>query len=104
MRLDLERDRLAVVEADHAGVLAGPLQHALAGGRKALQERRRVLVAAVLGPEQREDCELEVVRLALEQLTDSPVLGVGKTESAMERLFGDPRQVLESSREFGGRI
>jgi len=61
-----------------------------------------VLVAAVLGPEQREDGELEVFRLALEQLTDSPVLGVGKTESAMERLFRDPRQVPESIREFGG--
>ena len=55
-----------------------------------------MLVAAVLGPEQREDRELEVVRLALEQLTDSPVLAVGKTESAMERLFRDPRQRDES--------
>jgi hypothetical protein len=61
-----------------------------------------VLVAAVLGPEQREDRELEVVRLAFEQLTDSPVLGVGKTESAMKRLFRDPRQRDESSLEIGG--
>jgi hypothetical protein len=60
-----------------------------------------VLVAAVLGPEQREDRELEMIRLALEQLTDSPVLGVGKTESAMERLFRDPRQEVESNRGIG---
>jgi hypothetical protein len=56
-----------------------------------------VLVAAVLRPEQREDRELEVVRLAREQLTDSVVLGVGKTERPMERLFGDPRQRVESN-------
>jgi len=43
-----------------------------------------------------------MVRLALEQLTDSGVLGVGKTECAMERLFEDPRQRDESSRELGG--
>ena len=61
--LDLERDRLAVAEVEHARVLARPLQHALARGRKPLQQPRRVLVAAVLRPEQREDGELEVVRL-----------------------------------------
>jgi hypothetical protein len=60
-----------------------------------------MLVAAMLGPEQREDGELEVVRLPLEQLTDSAVLAVGKTESAMERLFGDPRQRVESNRALG---
>jgi hypothetical protein len=60
-----------------------------------------VLVAAVLGPQQREDGELEVIRLPLEQLTDSAVLAVGKTESAMERLFGDPRQRIESNRALG---
>jgi hypothetical protein len=62
-----------------------------------------MLVAAVLRPEQREDRELEVVGLALEQLTDSGVLGVGKTERAMERQFGDPRQEVESSRA-GGQV
>jgi hypothetical protein len=61
-----------------------------------------VLVAAVLGPEQREDRKLEVVRLALEELTDPAVLGVGEAERAMERLFGDPRQSGESS-VSGGR-
>jgi len=42
-----------------------------------------VLVAAVLRPEEREDGELEVVRLPLEQLTDTLVLAVGKAESTM---------------------
>jgi hypothetical protein len=60
-----------------------------------------MLVAAVLRPQQREDRELEVIRLALEQLTDSSVLGVAKTERAMERQFGDPRQGVESSRAAG---
>ena len=78
--LDLERDRLAVAEVEHARVLARPLQHALARRRQPLQEQRRVLVAAVLRPEEREDGELEVVRVAPEQLADSVQLPVGETE------------------------
>ena len=51
-----------------------------------------MLVAAVLGPQQREDRELEVVRVALEQLPDSLELPVGQTEGPMKRLFGDRSQ------------
>jgi hypothetical protein len=51
-----------------------------------------VLVAAVLRPEEREDRELEVVRLAPEQLVDTVELRVGQTERPVERLFCDPRQ------------
>ena len=90
--LDLERDRLALAEVDHAGVLARPLQHAVAVGGQAAQQRRRVLVPAVLGPEQREDRELEVVRVALEQPADTLQLPVGQPEGAVERLFCDRRQ------------
>jgi hypothetical protein len=101
VRLDLERDRFTLPEVDHSRVLAGPLQHALARAGEPLQQARRVLVAAVLRPEQREDRQLEVIRLALEQLTDPGELGVGKTERLMERLFRDPRQVVESNRGSG---
>jgi hypothetical protein len=55
-----------------------------------------VLVAAVLRPEKREDGELEVVRFALEQLLDTVELPVGQAEGAMERLFRDRGQVLQS--------
>jgi hypothetical protein len=95
--LDLERDRFAVSEVDDSRVLAGALEHARRVGRKPLQEQRRVLVAAVLRPEEREDGELEVVRLALEQLLDTVEFPVGQSEGAVERLFGDPRQRIESS-------
>jgi hypothetical protein len=54
-----------------------------------------MLVAAVLRPEQREDREFEVVRLALEQLADARELAVGETERPVERLFEDPRQRVE---------
>jgi hypothetical protein len=54
-----------------------------------------MLVAAVLRPEQREDRELEVVRLPLEQFADTRELTVGETEGPVERLFEDPRQVIE---------
>jgi hypothetical protein len=56
-----------------------------------------VLVPAVLRPEEREDRELEVVRLALQQLLDTVEFPVGQSEGAVERLFGDPRQRIESS-------
>jgi hypothetical protein len=62
VRLRLERDRDPVAEVDHAGVLARPLEDALAARRQPAQERRRVLVTAVLRPEEREDRQLEVVR------------------------------------------
>jgi hypothetical protein len=60
-----------------------------------------MLVAAVLRPEQREDRELEVIRLSFEQLADTRELPVGETERPMKRLvkrlFEDPRQVIESN-------
>ena len=101
VRLDLERDRDAVAEVDHAGVLARPLQHALAARRQPAQQRRRVLVAAVLRPEQREDRELEVVRRPPEQLPDTVELPVGETESAVERLVGDGSQRAMDIRPLG---
>ena len=98
VRLDLERDREPLAEVEHAGVLARALEHALAGRWETPQERRRVLVAAVLRPEQREDRQLEVVRVAPEKLPDSVRLPVRETESTVERLFGDLRQVIQCIR------
>ena len=56
-----------------------------------------MLVAAMLRPEQREDRELEAVRIAAEQLADTLQLPVGQPEGPVERLFRDRRQSLESS-------
>jgi hypothetical protein len=55
-----------------------------------------VLVAAVLGPKQRENGELEVVRSASEQLVDALELSVGEAELTMEK-YRDPRQGNESN-------
>ena len=90
VRLDLEGDRLAVAEVEHAGVLARPLEHALALAREPLQQQGRVLVAAVLRPEQREDRQLEVVRVASHQPADTVELPVREAERAVER-FRDLR-------------
>jgi hypothetical protein len=57
-----------------------------------------VLVAAVLRPEEREDRELEVVRVAAEKLPDSIRFPVGETERAMERLFRYLRQAIQCNR------
>jgi hypothetical protein len=46
-----------------------------------------VLVSAVLRPEQREDRQLEVVRVAAQQRDDAVELPVREAELAMERLF-----------------
>ena len=51
-----------------------------------------MLVPAVLRPEQREHRQLEVVRVALQQLPDSLELPVGQTERSVERLFRDRSQ------------
>jgi hypothetical protein len=102
VRLDLERDGRAVAEVENSCVLTGPLQDALPGRRKPLQERGGVLVAAVLRPEQGEDRELEVVRVASEQIPDTGRFPVGQTECAVKRLGGDLRQVIQSSRGRGG--
>jgi hypothetical protein len=90
--LDLEGDRLAVPKIDDAGVLARPLENAFPGGREAAQEQRRMFVRAMLGPEEREDSELEVVRLAVEQVADTFELPVGEAEGAVKRLFCNPLQ------------
>ena len=51
-----------------------------------------MLVAAMLRPEQREDGELEVVRLALHEHPDAVELRVREAEGAVERLCGDRAQ------------
>jgi len=51
-----------------------------------------MLVAAMLRPEQREDCELEVVRLAFEKPPDSLELVVREPQRAVQRLFRNLRQ------------
>ena len=104
VRLDLERDRLALAEVEHAGVLARPLQHALARRGQPLQQRRGVLVAAVLGPEQREDRELEVVRLPFEKTPDPLELAVREPERAVQRLFRNLRQGASVSRASDGTV
>jgi hypothetical protein len=43
-----------------------------------------VLVAAVLGPEEREDRQLEVVRRPAQELADTVELSVRETEAAVE--------------------
>jgi hypothetical protein len=90
--LDLEGDRLALAEVDDAGVLSRTLEDAFARGRKPPQQQRRVPVRAVLRPQEREDRELEMVWLALQEFADSLELPVGEAEGAVKRLFCDPRQ------------
>jgi hypothetical protein len=95
--LDLEGNRRPLAEVDDTGVLSRALEDARRVRREPAQEPRRVLVGAVLRPEQREDRQLEVVRLAPQQVADAVELSVGETECSMERLFRDPRQIPESS-------
>jgi hypothetical protein len=54
----------------------------------------------MLRPEQREDGQLEVVGVAVDQLADAGELGVGEAERFVQRC-GDPRQSDESIRLTG---
>jgi hypothetical protein len=66
-----------------------------------------VFVAAVLRPEQREDGELEVVRLALQQVDDTVELLVCEAELAVELLFRDGAQAFSlapASAHPGGAV
>ena len=71
VRLDLERDRQPVAHVDDAGVLARAHQQVRTLGRQHAQQLLRVLVGAVLRPHQREDRQLERVRLAAQALADA---------------------------------
>jgi len=81
--LDLEGDGLALAQVDHAGIFAGALQDARALAPQAREQRRRVLVCAVLRPQQGEDGELEAVRISAEQLADTVELPVGEAEGSV---------------------
>jgi hypothetical protein len=63
-----------------------------------------MLVAAMLRPEQRKDRQLEVIRLASEQVDDALELPVREAERAMQwdcagGLSGDLGQVVQCRRE-----
>jgi hypothetical protein len=90
--LYLEGYRLALAEVDDAGVLARALEDPRAGCRQPAEKRRGMLIGAVLRPQQREDGELEMIRVAAEQLLDTGELPVRQAEGAVERLFRDRRQ------------
>ena len=95
VRLHLEGDGEPVADVDDARVLAGPLEHARPRRRERPEVDARGLVGAVLAPHRREDAELDVVRLAAEDLQDSPVLVGG------EVVLGDE---LGSDRHGRGRV
>ena len=85
VRLDLEGHRKTFPEVEHAGILARPLQNPFAAGRQPLEQRRGVLVPAMLGPEQREHRQLEVVRGTIQQLPNAIELVVGEAEATVQR-------------------
>ncbi len=99
--LGLEGHRDPVAEVDHPGVLARALQDALTGRGQPPEQARGVLVAAVLGPEEREDRQLEVVRRSPEQCADTIELPVGETEPRV-KWFRDRAQGSSVTRASDG--
>ncbi len=78
MAFHLEDGGLAVADIDHAGILAGPLDHPRRLGRQLLQMHARGFVGAMLAPHHREDAQLDEVRLAAHQLQDARIFGLGQ--------------------------
>ena len=71
VRLDLERAHQPAADVDRAGVLAGAHHDVLALGRQRAQQLLRVLVRAVLAPQQRVHRQLDLVRRPALLLADS---------------------------------
>src|SRR5207249_1152354 len=99
--LDLEGDRLAVAQVEDAGVLARALEHARPVAREAAEHEGRVLVRAMLGPEEREHRELEVVRVAPQQLADTVELPVREAERTVERFRDLAQRSIVSGKPDG---
>ena len=72
--LHLEHDGLPVADVDHAGVLAGTLDHPRRLGRQTPQMDARGFVRAVLVPHRREDPELGKGRHPPDQLENALIL------------------------------
>jgi len=70
VRFDLEHDGPTLADVDHAGVLARALDDTRATAGEPAQEGLRSLVGAVLGPENADHPELDLVGGATEQLDD----------------------------------
>jgi hypothetical protein len=102
--LDLEGDGLAAADIHYACVLTGSLEDARAFGREAAEKQRRMLVAAVLRPQDGEDRELEIIGITTEKTANTVVFVVREAERAVERLFRDRRQsdTIASLADAGG--
>ena len=90
--LDLERDRLALAEVDHAGVLARALQHALARGREAAQQAAPSACSRSAPTRAARRRRARSGSGRAQQLADPLELPVSEPERPMERLFDDLRQ------------
>ncbi|MCY1228471.1 hypothetical protein D9M72_407900 [compost metagenome] len=86
--LHLEDDAVAIIDIDHAGVFARPLDDARAFGRQRAQPLLRGLVGAVLVPHRRKDAELGESRLAPDQAQDALVF-VGLQPVRCDEVRGD---------------
>jgi hypothetical protein len=94
--LDLEGDCFTLSEVDYPRVFPGALQDARAAGRQTAEEPGGMLVRAVLGPEERKDGELEMVRISFQEPADPRQLPIGESERSMNGLFDDRRQMSDS--------
>src|SRR5579862_8745217 len=73
VRLDLEGDRPAIANRDHARVLARSLEHVWGRSWEAAEQGTGVLVRAVLRPQGGDDAELGERRIAAEHADDALV-------------------------------
>ena len=98
MRLDLERDCQAVADRDHARVLAGTGDDAVAAHGQRPEQRAGALVRAVLAPHDAEDRELQLVRVAAQAVAEAESLASERdlvlNELAERRRFEDAQAAL----------
>jgi len=78
----------AFADVDDAGIFAGAADHPRRLGRQLFQMEARAFVAAMLGPHDREDAELDEVRLAPNRVQDALIF-LGRQAMVGNDLRGD---------------
>jgi len=87
MRFDADSGSNAIANIDNASVFARTNEYPRSFSGKTLEMNPRRLIRAVLGPHDREHCQLEMVWVAVEDLADVFVFGVSQAEGTVNRVI-----------------
>ena len=102
MRLDANGSGNAIAHIDDTSIFARTDEYPRGFGRKSLEMNARRLVGAVLRPHHRKHRQLEVVRVAGQDLADVFVFRVGQSECTVNRVIHRPHASAPEHRVSAG--